>query len=154
MRRPERAMAAGAEALALGTVVLLAGTVLVINAWAVIDTHMALEATAREYLRAYTEADGPIVAAAAGDTAARAVLEDRPGVLDRLEIDPPPSETFGPCAPAAVTVVARVPTIRIPAIGTQWGHHTVSISAVELIDGHQEMVSGPAYDMTRTACGG
>jgi hypothetical protein len=82
------------------------------------------------------------------------VLTDRPNVLERLEIDPPPPETFGPCAPAAVTVSARVPAIRIPAIDTQWGAHTVSISAVELIDGHQEMVSGPAYDVAGTACGG
>lgn len=147
-------MAAGAEALALGTLVLLAGTILIINAWAVIDTHMALEAAAREYLRAYTEADGPLAAAEDGNAAAAAVLRDRPGLLNRLEVDPPAPETFGPCAPAAVTVTARVPSIRIPAIGTQWGSHTVSISAVELIDGHQEMSSGPAYDLTRTACGG
>ncbi|MCZ7629043.1 MAG: hypothetical protein M5U19_08245 [Microthrixaceae bacterium] len=114
-------MAAGAEALAIGTLVLLAATILVVNAWAVIDTNMALEAAAREYLRAYTEADEPIVAAIEGDAAARAVLEDRPGMLQRLEVDPPPPETFGPCAPAAVTVSARVPSIRIPAIGTRWG---------------------------------
>lgn len=153
MRRPERAMAAGAEALALGTLVLLAGTIMVTNAWAVIDTNMALEAAAREYLRAYTEADEPTAAAANGDTAARAVLQDRPGVLGRLRVVPPSPETFGPCAPAAVTVSARVPAIRIPAIDAQWGEHTVSISAVELIDAHQEMVSGPAYDRAGTACG-
>lgn len=154
MRRSERAMVAGAEALAIGTVVLLAGTILVVNAWAVIDTRLALEGAAREYLRAYTESDGPVSASVQGDAAARAVLEDRPGLLERLKVDPPRQDLFGPCAPAAVTMAAQVPTIGIPAIRSGWAQHTVRVSAVELIDAHQEMTSGAGYDLGETACGG
>lgn len=146
-------MVAGAEALAIGTVILLAGTILVVNAWTVIDTRLALEGAAREYLRAYTEADGPETAHAEADAAAGAVLEDRPRLLAGLHIDPPRPELFGPCAPAAVTMTAAVPTIGIPAIRNGWAEHTVHVSAVELIDAHQEMTSGAAYDLDGTACG-
>ncbi len=147
-------MVGGAEALALATVVVLAGMILILNAWAVVENRMAIEGASREYLRAYTEADDPATAATDARRAATAVLADRPALLERLVIDPPPPELFGPCAPAGVTLSARVPSIHIPAIGTQWGEHTVSVSAVELIDAHQEMTSGHAYDRTRTACGG
>lgn len=154
MRRSERAMIAGAEALALGVLVLLAGTILIVNAWAVLDTRMALEAATREYLRAYTEADDPLSAAVEGSGAAERVMQDRPALWKRTEIDGPEPERFGPCAPASVTLRARVPAIRIPAIDTQWGEHTVAVSAVELVDAHQEMISGAAYDHEETVCGG
>ena len=152
--RDERGMVAGAEALALGTLVLIVGMVLIVNAWAVIDTRMALESASREYLRAYTEADSPQAATHDGAASLMAVLEDRPALAARTEVTGPSQQQFGPCAPAAVSVSAIVPAIRMPILGNAWGQHTVTVSAVELIDAHQDMISGPGYDPSATACHG
>lgn len=152
--RGERGMAAGAEALALGCIVLVVASVLVVNAWAVLDTRTALESAAREYLRAYTEADSPGAAAGQGRRSARMVLDERPALAADVRISPPEPDTFGPCAPALVTLSAEVPAIRIPFIDHRWGRHTVTVRAVELIDAHQEMTSGADHEPTRTACGG
>lgn len=149
----ERGFVAGAEAVALGVLVLLAGTILMVNAWAVVDTRMALESAAREYLRAYTEADSPDAAAAAGELSWRAVLADRPALAARVSVTPPPPARFGPCAPAPVTLSATVPSIHIPFVGG-FGDHTVDVSAVELVDAHREMAPGDAYVRGATACGG
>lgn len=153
MTRSERGMIAGAEALAMGTLVLIVGMLLVTNAWSVIDTRMALESATREYLRAYTEADSPEEARQDAAAALAAVLADRPALADRVSVAAPPAATFGPCAAAAVTVSATVPAIHMPLV-RGWGQHAVTVSAVELIDAHQEMITGPAYDPLATACHG
>ena len=145
-------MAAGAEALALGSIVLVVATLLVVNAWAVLDTRTALESATREYLRAYTEADSPGAAAHDGERSARTVLDERPALADIVQLSPPDPGAFGPCAPAMVTMSAEVPAVRIPFIVDGWGRHIVTVRAVELIDAHQEMTRGAAYDLTRTAC--
>ncbi len=147
-------MVAGAEALALGALVLIVGMILVVNAWAVIDTRLALESAAREYLRAYTEADSPDEALQRGATSLMSVLEDRPALAERVRLTDPRGEQFGPCAAAAVSIAAIVPAIRMPLLDRGWGEHTVTVSAVELVDAHQEMLTGAAYDPERTACYG
>ncbi len=150
--RCERGFVAGAEALAVGTLILVAGSILTANAWAVIDTRMALESAAREYLRTYTESTDPISASQDAHAAMRRVLADRPGLLEGLELEPPSGSGFGPCAPASVSMRASVPTIHIPLLDASWGRHTVGVSAAELIDAHREMRSGAAYDPDSTAC--
>ncbi|MCB9387486.1 MAG: hypothetical protein H6517_06630 [Microthrixaceae bacterium] len=145
-------MVAGAEALAVGTLIVLAGLILVVNAWAVVDTRTALESAAREYLRVYTESEDPASAATAGRRAVDDVLEDRPAMLERLLLEAPQPERFGPCEAAAVRLTSRVPAIHVPLTGARWGEHTVTVSAVELIDAHREMEPGVDHDPRRTAC--
>ncbi|MFV0317954.1 MAG: hypothetical protein ACK5O2_13470 [Microthrixaceae bacterium] len=147
-------MIAGAEALAMGTLVVLVGMLLVVNAWAVVDTRMAVESAAREYLRAYTESTDPQGALTAARSELDQVLAERPAIAQRLEVTDPPLGSFGPCEPAMVTLSTSVPAIRIPLVGTSWGEQTVTVSAVELIDAHREIRSGPSHDPTRTACHG
>lgn len=148
----ERAMVAGAEALALGSIILLAGTVLVANAWAVVDARAALDAAAREYLRAYTEADDPTAAARLGTQHAAASLEGRASLWRRTHVEHPDPGLFGPCAPAAVALEAVVPAISIPLLDARFGEVTVSVRAVELVDAHQEMSTGADHDPATTPC--
>jgi len=143
----------GAESLAIGTLVLFVGMVLVINAWAVIDTRSTLEAAAREYLRAYTEADDPAGALRAGDAALSDVLADRTELAQRVRVEAPDAARFGPCAPAGVVVSVTVEAIRMPIV-SGFGSHEVTVRAVELIDAHQEVTVGPLHDPEATACAG
>jgi len=149
--RGERGAVAGAEGVAFGVLVLLAGAILLVNAWAVIDTRTALDSAAREYLRAYTEADTPEQAAAAGDRAVHLVLEGRHTLSVALTVDAPPADRFGPCAPAAVTLSVTVPAIRMPFVDG-FGEQRVSVRHAELIDAHREITPGEAYDPEATAC--
>lgn len=146
--RNERGVVAGAEALAIGSLVMIAGIVLAVNAWAVIDTHIALDSAAREYLRTYTEADSRGVARMTGAAAASGVLGERNAQVEDLTV------SFGPCEPARVRISAQVPAIRFPFIDSEWGVRSVEIDAVELIDAHREMETDPGYVRTETACDG
>lgn len=152
MNRDERAMVAGLDGLVFGALILLAGTVLIVNAWSVIDTRLALDGAAREYLRAYTEAGDPTTALADGQRAARASLAGRGQRLD-VDLRPPDAGRFGPCALAQVEMRAAVPAARLPFIGA-FGTTVVRVSHTELIDAHREVVSGATYDAAATPCGG
>lgn len=142
----ERGLVAGAEALAVGSLVLIAGMLLLVNAWAVIDTRIALDSAAREYLRTYTEADSQAEARTRAELAALDVLDGRDATIEDLTRD------FGPCAPAAVQLTARVPAVTIPFISAQWGVRTVAVEAAELIDAHREMTPSAGYEPTGTRC--
>ena len=146
----ERGLVAGAEALAVGALVLLAGMALMVNAWAVVDTRMALDSAAREYLRTYTEADSRNEAAAAATSAATGVLGRRVATTAIEDL----TETFGPCAPARVRMTSEVPVMHIPFLDAGWGVHTVTVDAAELIDAHREMVADAGHDRLATACHG
>ena len=146
-----RGAVAGAEGVAFGALVLVAGALLLVNAWAVVDTRTALDSAAREYLRAYTEADSAAAAAVAGDRAVGLVLGGRHTLSSTLTVDAPSPASFGPCAPAAVTLAVTVPAIRMPFVDG-FGDHRVSVRHVELIDAHREMATGADYDPEATAC--
>jgi hypothetical protein len=142
----ERGLVAGAEALAVGSLVLVAGMLLLVNAWAVIDTRIALDSAAREYLRTYTEADSQAEARTLAEMAALDVLDGRDATIEDR------TRHFGACAPAAVQLTARVPAVTIPFISAQWGVRTVAVEAAELIDAHREMTPSAGYDPTGTRC--
>lgn len=150
----ERGAVAGAEALALGMVVLLGGSLLLVHAWAILDTHMALDAAAREYLRAYTQADSPAAAEREARRALGDVLADREELAARVSVRPPDPSTFGPCSPARVELSASVPALELPYLGAVQDR-TVTVRHVELIDAHRELDAvGPAYRIADTVCGG
>jgi len=135
--------------------VLVSGTVLVTSAWSVLQVRRSLDGAAREYLRAYTEADAPAEAAAAGAQAARAVLEgERPRRGDAsVSVIAPDGARFGPCSVATVVLSEVVPAVRVPFIGST-GDVTVRVTHTELVDAHREMRSGSSYDRERTPCAG
>jgi hypothetical protein len=135
----------------LGVLVLVAGTVLVANAWSVLQARRSLDGAAREYLRAYTQADDP---AAAESAAARALSDvlDGEGAAG-ISVEPPASAEFGPCAVATVTLSAEVPAARLPFVGSV-ASTTVEVTHTELVDAHREIAVGPDYDPARTPCAG
>jgi hypothetical protein len=145
---------AGAESLVMGVAVLLGGSLLLIHAWAALDTHMALDAAAREYLRAYTQADSPAAAEAEARRALNDVLADRERLTADVSVTPPDPARFGPCSPALVELSAPVPALGLPFLGTLEAR-TVTVRHVELVDAHRELDAvGPAYRTVDTACGG
>ena len=57
MIRDEAGQAGGLEGIAFGLLIFVLGTLLIANAWAVVDTKLAVTAAAREAARAFVEAD-------------------------------------------------------------------------------------------------
>ncbi len=152
-RRSERGAVAGLEGVMFGVLVLLAGTVLVVNAWSVLQTRRTLDGAAREYLRAYTQADSPPEALLAANRALDAVLlgEGRRG--PDVTVRGPDPTHFGPCASASVTLTATIPAVRMPFVG-EMASTTVEVDHTELVDAHSEMVTGADYDPDGTPCAG
>lgn len=154
-RRDERGVVAGSEGVAFGMLVLVAGTLIAVNAWSVLQTRRALDGAAREYLRAYTEADDPHGAAIAGDRALDASLDGELGLRSRraeVRVVRPDPTRFGPCAEATIEVSIPVRAARIPFVG-EFGPVTVEVTHTELVDAHREMRSGSAYEAEATPCG-
>jgi hypothetical protein len=141
----------GLEALVLGFLVLFGGAGLMVNAWALVETRTALDAAAREYLRAYTAGSDPVSAAGAGADAARQVLVERGTPLQDLAVQAPDPTLFGPCQPVEVTLTLEVDELRVPFID-RLGPSTVSVSAAELVDTHREMTAGARHDPEATPC--
>ena len=151
--RGDRGMVAGGEALAFGTLVLLVGALVLVNVWSVVETRSAVDAAAREYLRAYTRAEHWDDALAAGDWAVRTTLAERGTPLGGLRIDPPAAAGFGPCGRAAVTLTATVPAARLPLVG-ELSATEVQVTHAELIGAHEEVTPHESFDARKTACRG
>lgn len=149
--RGERGAVGGLEALLLGFLVLIGGAGLMVNTWGVLETRTALDAAAREYLRAYTAASDPSSAARAGAEAARRVLVERGSPLRGLVVDSPDPTLFGPCQPVEVTLTVEVDELRVPFID-RLGPSTVSVTGAELVDAHREMTPGARHDPEATPC--
>jgi hypothetical protein len=151
-RRGERGAVAGLEGVVFGILVLVTGTLLVVHAWSVLQTRRTLDGAAREYLRAYTQADDPTAAAAAGQRALVDVLVGERGSADDVAVEATPNPaTFGPCAVAEVALATVVPAVRLPFVG-EVGATTVAVRHTELVDAHREIASGAAYDPEATPC--
>jgi hypothetical protein len=144
---------AGAEALLFGTLVLVTGTLVATAAWGVLTSRAALDDAAREYLRAYTEADSPVAAIAAGREAARTSLAGDGVDADVVMLVEPDPSTFGPCAEAGVELHLDRPAIRLPFV-EDFGAVRVEVRHAELVDPHREMAPGPRHDPEDTPCDG
>jgi hypothetical protein len=152
-RWSERGMVAGGEALVFGTLVLLAGALVLVNVWSVIETRAAVDAAAREYLRAYTRADDRDHALDAADLAARAALAARDTPLRTLRIVEPAAAQFGPCGRAEVTLIATVPAARVPFVG-EVAATEVRVTHAELLGAHEEVTPHDRFDDRTTVCHG
>lgn len=153
-RRPNGSQAgvlAGSDGLLFATLILLCGSLVTVHVWSIIDTRAALDAAARDYLRSYTEQADAARATAAGDDAARAVLDGRGTPLRSLRIEAPDPSTFGPCQPVAVTIEAEVPATSLPFLD-DLGSRQVRVTHRELVDPHREVTSGPNHDPSSTPC--
>ena len=144
-------MLAGSDGLLFAMLILLAGSLALVNIWAMIDSRAALDAAARDYLRTYTEQSDPATAAAAGERAARNLLDQRGTPLRSLRIDPPDPSLFGPCQSASVVIEAEVPAARLPFLD-DLGARQIRVTHRELVDPHREMTNGPSHDPSTTPC--
>lgn len=146
MKRDERGQA-GVETIPLGIMVFVAMTLLLVNVWSVIDARMTVDSAARDYLRAYTGAALSAQARGEGAAAVARTIEARHRGGDTLTIAPP-TQVFGPCRAASVTVTLEVPAIRLPFLGSLGTTH-VSATQRELIEPYGSAV-GP--DLRGTVC--
>ena len=122
---------AGIETIPLGILVFVGGMLLVVNVWSVLDARMTVDSAARDYLRAYTNATTGAVGRAAGESAVRSTVASR-GRRDAGVAIHAPSEAFGPCHPATVSVTLSLPAVRIPFLGSI-GTTEVSSTETELV---------------------
>lgn len=130
-RRGEGGQAAGVESIPFGVLVFVGGLLLLVNAWVFVDRRASVDAAASAYLRSYTAASTAAEGRTQGDVAARASLGDQLDTASMLEIRHP-SELFGPCRVAEVTISVEVPTIDMPFIGS-FGQTTVRTTQRELV---------------------
>ncbi|MEI7887439.1 MAG: hypothetical protein WCJ04_08610 [Actinomycetes bacterium] len=149
--RNERGAVGGGEGVIFGMLILVAGTLVILNLWSVLNTRMALDAAASEYLRTYTEQQNFFQARVVGEAAARESLTQRGISPSRVAIQPTEPEGFGPCAQAEVQLSTQVPWIRVPFIGGS-GTTTVRVTQSELIDAHREVTPSANFLQFSTPC--
>jgi hypothetical protein len=126
---------AGVEVLPFGLLVFVIGGLLVANAWAVVDTKLAVSAASREAVRVYVEASGPAEAATAADATARAVIAGHGRRPERLvlEVRHLGDEPWRRCAQVLITARYQVPALSLPWIG---GYG----SGFEVVSAHSERI--------------
>lgn len=119
--RDERGFVGGFEALPFGFLVFLAGSLLLVNAWAVFDSHLAASAAAREAVRAFVESTGgEDEARARAEAAASDALAGHGKDLARMTLTWD-GAALARCQPVTATVAYRVPTIAVPWLGAFGG---------------------------------
>ena len=132
-RDRERGFVGGAEVLPFGFLLFVSVLLLIVNAWAVIDTKLAVSAAAREGARVYVESDSEDAAIDAAVAHARAALRSfgRDNEDVSVAID---AEGFARCARVSVTVRTTVPALTLPFIGGFGSGVTAQSTHSEIID--------------------
>lgn len=115
--RDESGFVGGFEALPFGFLVFVAGSLLLVNAWAVFDSHTAAAAAAREAVRSFVESDGPEAdARREAELAAIEAMEGHGKDRSRMELQWTGARLTR-CQPVTATVSYRVPLVAVPWIG-------------------------------------
>lgn len=156
--RDEDGLLGGLDALAFGALVFLTGTLLILNAWSVVDTRMAVSAAAREAVRtvveapaAYLSGEGAVQRSTnlaqlellAVQRAGEAIAQHGKDVVAN-----PPTVRFAPlrldarCAEVVVTVSHTAPTIALPFVGVFRDGITVTIEHRGRIDPYRAGLAG------------
>lgn len=149
----EDGFVAGGEALALGALVFVVGAILAINAWGVVDAHMAADAVAREVARTLVEADpGPGLAGTL--QAVGAEVADDMGHGDGVtlgygagaasSIGGDPGGLLQRCQRVTVTATLTSTTVRLPFVGGWGAPWTVSGTHTEVVDPFRSGLPGEA----------
>lgn len=124
-----------------GLLLFVVGTLLVGNAWAVVDTKLALDAASREATRSYVEATDAVSAAEQARRAATATLEGygRDPALGRVTIGGAP---FGRCVRVTIAVSYQAPLVQLPIIGVAGRAEQVTAQHSELVDPYRSGLPG------------
>ncbi|MGI9623151.1 MAG: hypothetical protein ACR2PK_09975 [Acidimicrobiales bacterium] len=140
--RGDSGFVGGSEGILFGIVVFVFGLLLIFNAWAVIDTKMAVTSAARETVRTLVESDGSTGQAAnAGHDAFTATSNFDAAALE----GPFLSGQFRRCGNMSATYSYTVPAISLPG-GFGWGNgFEVSATHTELVDPYRTGLDGEAF---------
>lgn len=155
MRLNDKGQAGGIEALPFGVLVFVVGTLLVANAWAVIDSKLAVDAAARQATRHFVEADvgrnatvddAELAARQAGlDALVAHGRSDARADVSLTGLVPAPGQTgYSRCARATFTATYAVPALSLPWIGGFGTRIDVTSSHSELVDPYRDGVPGSA----------
>jgi hypothetical protein len=143
----ERGFVGGFEALPFGFLVFVAGSLLLVNAWAVFDSHLAASAAAREAVRVFVESTGSATEArrVAGD-AARATLEGGGKDPGRMSLEWEGAELVR-CQRVTVAVGYDVPLVAVPWLGA-FGDGVLRTTArhTELVDPYASGLATEGFD--------
>lgn len=143
----ERGFVGGFEVLPFGFLVFVAGTLLLTNAWAVVDATLAASAAAREAARTYVEAATEADAERLAVDAALEAIDGHGRDRTRAQVEWAVGPDFRRCATNTIVVRYRVPTLRVPFVGSfgsgmieTTGRHT------EIVDPYRSGLSIDDFD--------
>lgn len=115
-RHGERGVVGGIEVLPFGFLVFVVGALLLVNAWAVVDAKLTVDAAAREAGRAYVESGDGRAAPRAADRAAREVVAGAGRNPDRLVLRRE-GGGYVRCAVVVHEATYVVPSLSLPFVG-------------------------------------
>lgn len=134
--RDDRGIVAGSDVLLFGFAAIVLTAIVVINAWLVVDTALAVSAAAREGARAFVESDDLTSAENASAAAVGQVLAEyghtNPSGAQPAQIMIDGGQ-FRRCAVVTVEASVDVDLVNVPFFGAL-GSHTISASHSERID--------------------
>ncbi len=134
----------GIEVLPFGLLIFVAGALIIVNAWAVIDAKLTVEASAREATRSFTEADDVRTGDRLALVAARSVVEGSGRDPDRLVLQRRGNRLVR-CAVVEYRAQYRVAAITIPFIGSYGRGTTVTGRHSDVVDPFRAGL-GPSSD--------
>lgn len=136
--------AGGMDAVVVGMLVFVVSMLLVVNAWAVVDAKLAVEAAAREATRSFVDStDADRAWANAGD-ASRAAIAGHGRDPSRATTVPRGTARLERCAVVAIEV--RYPVVLFPLSVLGRGGKTFDVvgSHAERVDAHRSGLAGAA----------
>lgn len=136
----DRGFVGGFEAIPFGVLIFVVGTLVVVNAWAVVDAKMAVNAASREGVRVFVESDQEVASGKAAARAAGALAAfgrgDGRGTISPVTA----ASSFTRCGRVQMEVSYQVPAISLPWIGGFGSGVTVRSVHSEIIDPYRDGV--------------
>ncbi len=128
----DRGAVGGLEMLPFGFLIFVLGSLIIVNAWTVIDSWMAVSTASREAARVFVESD-PGDAWPAAAARIDEVMRDY-GRHERLVPPVAPTGTYERCAAVTITVAYDVAFIQVPIFGGFGSLTRIESSHTERID--------------------
>lgn len=131
--RDERGAVGGAEMLPLGFLVFVVGSIMILNAWTVVDSWMAVSTAAREGARVYVEAD-PLDAWPDAEARILEVMQDYGRGERAIAPQAPAIGAYERCAVVTITAGYDLAFITLPFVGGFGSLDTIEARHSERID--------------------
>jgi Flp pilus assembly protein TadG len=132
--RSDDGQVAGIEAVPFGLLIFVVGALLVANAWAVIDTKMAVTSASREAARTFVESTNPATARDDALAAAKEAISSYGRQASNLTLTGGDGDALNRCQRVTFTASYPVPAVTLPFIGGFGSGFTVSASHTEVVD--------------------